>query len=309
MIAALLQSWEDARIPVHRSASLLAALEHAAMHEAERNAAKRIAIAPTMDAPETGILPALGQCLRLLFSAVQAADVQLRIPAARLLAVVLRLDKRETQHVVLTLAKVSPQELARASASTASEPTPTSQGALGSEVQFFTSDQRHHATSATPASVGGFVTPADFETTVRALRQRARDILKLNTTTATAGSDTDQDLRQALGMPDVQTPTGGRQARKLVLTKTTKENLATVVEAIDSATPLLLQGATGVGKSATIAAAVEFLGKPPDTLVRMNMSSKVTVDDLLGKVMVHTGPNGREEFVFEPMPFTVAFRE
>ena len=93
------------------------------------------------------------------------------------------------------------------------------------------------------------------------------------------------------------------------MTKTTKENLATVVEAIDSATPLLLQGATGVGKSATIAAAVEFLGKPPDTLVRMNMSSKVTVDDLLGKVMVHTGLNGREEFVFEPMPFTVAYRE
>ena len=67
-------------------------------------------------------------------------------------------------------------------------------------------------------------------------------------------------------------------------------------------------GGTGVGKSATVMAAAEVLNleKP---LIRFNMSSQVTIDDLLGKVIIQQNQNGCEEFIFCAQPFTVAFSE
>lgn len=65
-------------------------------------------------------------------------------------------------------------------------------------------------------------------------------------------------------------------------------------------------GPTGVGKSATISSAAKLTG---NELIRFNMSSRISIDDLLGKIVLVTGEGGREEFQFSPGPFTVAFQE
>jgi hypothetical protein len=92
----------------------------------------------------------------------------------------------------------------------------------------------------------------------------------------------------------------------LVLTTTTKINVNSVVEVANTRLPLLLSGGTGVGKSATIAEAASRSGK---TLVRFNMSSRVTIDDLLGKVGFAKDANGQECFSFSMGPFAKAFHE
>lgn len=70
------------------------------------------------------------------------------------------------------------------------------------------------------------------------------------------------------------------------------------------------KGATGVGKSATIAAASRAT---KNRLIRFNMSSRITIDDLLGKVVLCADENVRglakEGFQFLPGPFTQAFRD
>lgn len=39
------------------------------------------------------------------------------------------------------------------------------------------------------------------------------------------------------------------------------------------------------------------------------MSSQISIDDLLGKVVLSTDATGQETFRFSPGPFTVAFRD
>ena len=68
---------------------------------------------------------------------------------------------------------------------------------------------------------------------------------------------------------------------KLVLTQSAKSNLDLVCENVYDPVPLLLEESTGVGKSATIDAAAKKMG---NALVRFNMSSRVSVQDFLGKV-------------------------
>ncbi|CAF3864955.1 unnamed protein product [Rotaria magnacalcarata] len=77
----------------------------------------------------------------------------------------------------------------------------------------------------------------------------------------------------------------------LVLTPTTCENIFKVLEVLDDPIPILLEGNTGVGKSATVMEAFRqaCLYKPQlqsRTFFRFNMSSHVTIDDILGKVML-----------------------
>ncbi|CAF3786308.1 unnamed protein product [Rotaria socialis] len=81
------------------------------------------------------------------------------------------------------------------------------------------------------------------------------------------------------------------QFNHLVLTPTTCENIFKVLEVLDDPIPILLEGNTGVGKSATVMEAFRqaCMCKPQlqsRTFFRFNMSSHVTVDDLLGKVML-----------------------
>jgi hypothetical protein len=69
----------------------------------------------------------------------------------------------------------------------------------------------------------------------------------------------------------------------LVMTPTTLDNINRVLDVVDNPAPLLLEGPTGVGKSATVTEAARRHGK---CLVRFNMSSAITPDDLLGRVMM-----------------------
>ena len=105
-------------------------------------------------------------------------------------------------------------------------------------------------------------------------------------------------------------PEPGR-AGAMVLTKTTRENLANVQRVVYDPQPLLLEGDTGVGKSATIEEAWRVLQAQLGgaQFIRFNMSARITSDDLLGRVMLCTdGPQGREHFKFQPQPFTEAFQ-
>ena len=87
---------------------------------------------------------------------------------------------------------------------------------------------------------------------------------------------------------------------KLILTPKTKANLETICEVIYDPSPLLLEGETGVGKSATIDAAASPTG---NKLLRFNVSSRVTIDDFVGKVEL----TANDQFGFTKQPFTKAF--
>jgi hypothetical protein len=107
-----------------------------------------------------------------------------------------------------------------------------------------------------------------------------------------------------------------RSRPALVCTPTTEANLCRILDVVDNPVPLLLEGATGVGKSATVAEAARLLGK---RLVRFNMSSHLTPDDLLGRVVLRragtgaTGPKGLGSqgnmFEYQLQPFAQAYVE
>ena len=90
-----------------------------------------------------------------------------------------------------------------------------------------------------------------------------------------------------------------------VLTETTISNLNRLLQ--PEVSPILLKGDTGIGKSATIQVAAYIRGKK---LIRFNMSSQVTVDDLLGKVtIVKNVMTNEDTFEFQLSPFAIAFKE
>eukprot|EP00899_Mesostigma_viride_P017506 jgi/Mesvir1/25757/Mv01936-RA.1 len=109
------------------------------------------------------------------------------------------------------------------------------------------------------------------------------------------------------GADDLLPRAQGRPLERMVLTTTTKENIALVLDAVENGVPLLLEGGTGVGKSATIQEAATQWGGM--TLIRQNMSSRITAEDLVGKIsLVSAGDGSREAFEFRAAPFTVAFK-
>lgn len=108
---------------------------------------------------------------------------------------------------------------------------------------------------------------------------------------------------QALGLAQGKAREA-QQDGSLVMTPTTRENLKKVLELSRGGAPILLEGDTGVGKSATIMAAAR-LTEPPQRLVRFNMSRTVTIDELLGQVTMGKGG----QFIFNKQPFTVAFEK
>lgn len=89
----------------------------------------------------------------------------------------------------------------------------------------------------------------------------------------------------------------------LVRTHTTQANIETVIRLSRSAAPILLEGGTGVGKTATIAAA-SVQENPGVPLVRFNMSRTVTVDGLLGQVSLSDG-----SFTLLLQPFAKSFKD
>ncbi len=93
-------------------------------------------------------------------------------------------------------------------------------------------------------------------------------------------------------------------SRPLVPTKGTVVNLCKVMDAVNAQAPILLEGTTGAGKSATVTELARQLGRP---LIRLNLSSKTTISGLLGGVTVKT-ENSTLRPTFALGPFTVAFR-
>ncbi|CAF1360682.1 unnamed protein product [Adineta steineri] len=94
---------------------------------------------------------------------------------------------------------------------------------------------------------------------------------------------------------------------RLVPTPTADENIKKVLETLHDPIPILLEGSTGVGKSASI---IEAAYQVQRQLVRFNMSSRVTIDDLLGKVaLVYDATIHKTVFKFIDGPFTIAFSQ
>ena len=117
----------------------------------------------------------------------------------------------------------------------------------------------------------------------------------------------DQILRSHLSYKRSVVPStpNQEQQNRLVLTDTARENVSKILEVLDDPIPILLEGNTGVGKSASVLEAAHQSGR---TLVRYNMSSRVTIDDLLGKVtLLFDGESQTTRLQFVNGPFTAAF--
>ncbi|KAL3933399.1 MAG: hypothetical protein SGPRY_000294, partial [Prymnesium sp.] len=71
---------------------------------------------------------------------------------------------------------------------------------------------------------------------------------------------------------------------------------------------LLLEGGTGVGKSATVESTAK-LQDTPKKLVRYNLSRNTTIDELIGQVKMEATASGEVEFRLQLQPFTTAFRD
>uniref|UniRef100_A0A383V1P5 VWFA domain-containing protein n=1 Tax=Tetradesmus obliquus TaxID=3088 RepID=A0A383V1P5_TETOB len=116
------------------------------------------------------------------------------------------------------------------------------------------------------------------------------------TATAAASSSSAKQLRlpaiteaSASATMDLADNSSGADAAGLVLTETTIENISRVLDVVDNPAPLLLEGPTGVCKSATVNEAARRHGK---RLLRFNMSSSITPDDLMGRVVMKAAPAG-----------------
>ncbi|CAF4794749.1 unnamed protein product, partial [Rotaria sp. Silwood1] len=125
-----------------------------------------------------------------------------------------------------------------------------------------------------------------------------------------AANKLDNHLRTYL--PEVQpdsnilTSTEDENQDRLTLTETALENVSKVMEVINDPVPILLEGSTGVGKSASIMEAAYLCGRRE--LVRYNMSSRVSIDDLLGKVALVVDLETQSSiFQFVDGAFTKAF--
>eukprot|EP00198_Chlamydomonas_reinhardtii_P010514 XP_001699851.1 predicted protein [Chlamydomonas reinhardtii] len=136
---------------------------------------------------------------------------------------------------------------------------------------------------------------------------------------AVAASPHAQMLQPSATAPATAAQQGGtassaRVPSDLTLTPTTQRNVQLIREAAESGVPLLLSGDTGVGKTATVAHVAASLGRK---LVRFNLSSKVTTQDLIARPLLKAkaingsvqGGGQEEELVMELQPFAAAFSQ
>ena len=89
---------------------------------------------------------------------------------------------------------------------------------------------------------------------------------------------------------------------RLVYVASTKRNILRVLKCQQSLEPILLEGDTGVGKSAAVTEAARLLRRP---IIRFNMSRSVTCSDIIGHVSLCS--KSSQLVQFEPGPFTAAF--
>uniref|UniRef100_A0A0G4GEL3 Midasin n=1 Tax=Chromera velia CCMP2878 TaxID=1169474 RepID=A0A0G4GEL3_9ALVE len=93
---------------------------------------------------------------------------------------------------------------------------------------------------------------------------------------------------------------------RLTMIASTKLRLQQVLDYADVNEALLFQGATGVGKTALVMAAAALKGKH---VVRVNLSSRTVVEDLVGSMTIKSDIGGGELFEFEMRPFATAFEQ
>ncbi|CAF4262361.1 unnamed protein product, partial [Rotaria sp. Silwood2] len=155
-----------------------------------------------------------------------------------------------------------------------------------------------------PSFFGNEQTKKTDITLVRHSDFHIRDTL-LNKLKNAESSKIDQILRLHI-FPNPDSSNGDKEKQydtdRLVLTNTALENVSKILEVLDDPISILLEGSTGVGKSASI---IEAAKQSQRTLLRMNMSSRITIDDLLGKVILVA--NESKPFEFVEGPFTTAF--
>ncbi|GMH34713.1 hypothetical protein BSKO_02574 [Bryopsis sp. KO-2023] len=92
----------------------------------------------------------------------------------------------------------------------------------------------------------------------------------------------------------------------MVMTKTAQENLDRLLAAAANGIPVLLKGATGVGKTATVIDAARQRNR---SLVQISMSSRVSPDGLLAKTSLKVNGLGEQEICFELQSFAEAFQK
>lgn len=98
------------------------------------------------------------------------------------------------------------------------------------------------------------------------------------------------------------------QPMRLVDTATTRLNVQMVLDAAENNVPLLLEGGSGVGKTATVQEAADRAGV---RLLRYNLSSHTGIDDIMTRVTMKPDPKkpGAVKFDLHLQPFAEAFKE
>ena len=107
-------------------------------------------------------------------------------------------------------------------------------------------------------------------------------------------SDIDDDLKGYI-------PT----TEPLIETETMLKNLSLVMSVVTHPVNLLLQGPTGVGKTAVVTEVARRYGAP---LIRFNMSSSTTITNIFGGAIPQE-KDGAVVVEFQEGPFTKAFRK
>eukprot|EP00735_Rhodelphis_limneticus_P001022 TRINITY_DN1156_c0_g1::TRINITY_DN1156_c0_g1_i1::g.17308::m.17308 TRINITY_DN1156_c0_g1::TRINITY_DN1156_c0_g1_i1::g.17308 ORF type:complete len:891 (+),score=125.90,sp/O94248/MDN1_SCHPO/35.83/5e-10,sp/O94248/MDN1_SCHPO/34.02/2e-08,AAA_5/PF07728.9/3.2e-09,AAA_14/PF13173.1/0.0039,Sigma54_activat/PF00158.21/0.028,Biotin_carb_C/PF02785.14/0.044,AAA/PF00004.24/0.07,AAA_16/PF13191.1/1.4e+03,AAA_16/PF13191.1/2.6e+02,AAA_16/PF13191.1/5.3 TRINITY_DN1156_c0_g1_i1:132-2804(+) len=220
------------------------------------------------------LIPTLGTLLFEIFTLFTLGP-EVYPFAAELCAEALQLNEQERE--ILTMpASDNPR---------ASTDTYSSQHAVTEPLSLFSSDTSQNSKS----HASRILTPQEVQTILRLLQNHA---------SAT------EELGKLL---NINLPVSSQSESRLVLSATASANVSRICEIISDPVPVLLEGPTGVGKSATIIQAAELT---KNQFIRFNMSSRIGIDDLLGRVQIRKDQStGKEVFTLVEQPFTVAFRE
>lgn len=173
-------------------------------------------------------------------------------------------------------------------------------------VAFFSPEQKVQQRNKQPTRAQDFKNMADLlETHIQMRKLAKKKVGKGSTSTQVRLPVIPATGATALQSQDCSDSTA---ADSMVMTPTTLENLNRILDVVDNPAALLLEGPTGVGKSATVIEAARSNGKK---LVRFNMSSQITPDDLMGRVMIKgAGGNAAGDgisFQLQLQPFAAAF--
>lgn len=116
------------------------------------------------------------------------------------------------------------------------------------------------------------------------------------------------EIREVISSSAEHKPGQQPKRGRLVDTETTRLNVQMILDAAENNVPLLLEGSSGVGKTATVQEAADRMGV---RLLRYNLSSHTGIDDIMTRVTVKPDPNNSGAVVvgLHLQPFAEAFSE